>query len=332
MPINLLLSVLITGFALGVIVITVLRKASLRYHILNQKGIALVGGIAVALLFAVLAAIFIYPVFTRQLKGLVISGLFMLLFGIIDDWRELTVAAKFAAQIIATIILMAFGIRAQIVYIGTILNAVITFLWVIGITNAFNHLDVTDGLATGTAIMVSLSLFIIAYINRDPAIALFALVLTASLLACFAYNFPPAKIYLGNAGSHFLGFLMAGIALAISYAPMHRKIALLSPIVILGLPIFDTVFLILVRLIKRKLPFNKSDDHLALKLLANGYSKKQALFMMLLLCFLFCLFGILLSQVSNAVGAIIILATAASALLFLTKVKSKKQLKAAVRG
>jgi UDP-GlcNAc:undecaprenyl-phosphate GlcNAc-1-phosphate transferase len=326
------LSILVTGFAIGVIVIAVLRKISLRYNILNQQGMPLVGGVAVAIVFMALCAIFIYPVFTRELKGIILSALLMLLFGIIDDWRELSVIAKFFVQVIATIVLISFGIKAQIVYIGNIPNAGITFLWIIGITNAFNHLDVTDGLAAGTAIMVSLSLFIIASINHDPSMALLALVLTASVLACFAYNFPPAKIYLGNAGSHFLGFLMAGIALAISYAPLERKIALLSPLVIFGLPIFDTAFLIMVRLLKKKLPFNKSNDHLALKLLANGYSKRKAFLIMFALCFFFCFFGILLSQLPNIRGIMVLFVIAVMVSFFLTKVKSKKVNQATVHG
>jgi UDP-GlcNAc:undecaprenyl-phosphate GlcNAc-1-phosphate transferase len=280
----------------------------------------------------VLSAIFIYPVFTPEVKGIIISSFLVLIFGIIDDWRELSILAKFIVQIIATALVMAFGIKAQIVYIGNLLNAAVTFFWIIGITNAFNHLDVTDGLTVGTAIMASLSLFIIASINHAHSIALLALILVASVLPSFIYNFPPAKIYLGNAGSHFLGFLIGGMALAISYAPLERKIALASPIVILGLPIFDTAFLIIARLIKKKLPFNKSDDHLALRLLANGYSKKRTLFIMFGLCFFFCLSGILLSQVPNIFGVIILFIIAAMVVVFLQKVKPKKRGQAVAHG
>lgn len=137
---------------------------------------------------------------------------------------------------------------------------------------------------------------------------------------------------MGNSGSHFLGFLIAGIALAISYAPLHRKIALLSPVVILGLPIFDTAFLILARLLKRKMPFNKSDDHLALRFIAGGYSKKKTLLAMLVLCFLFCLFGVLLSQVSNIAGAFLLLGMAVIIMIFLRKLRSMKQRQSAAYG
>lgn len=332
MPISRCLLIIVAGFSLGVIGIAIFKKISIRYGILIQKGIPLVGGAAAVLVFMALSAVFIYPVFTRELKGLIISSFLMFVFGILDDWRELSILSKFTAQIIATMVMMAFGIKAQIVYIGNALNAVITFLWVIGITNAFNHLDVSDGLAAGTAVMVALSLFIVASINNDASIALLSLILVASLSACFVYNFPPAKIYMGNSGSHFLGFLMAGMALAISYAPLHRKIALLSPIVILGLPIFDTGFLILARLLKRKMPFNKSNDHLALRLIAIGYSKKKTLLAMMALCFLFCLFGVLLSQASNIAGAVLLLAMAVIIIIFLRGLKSKERKQATVYG
>jgi len=332
-PIKMFISILITGFAIGVIAVVILRKASLRYRLLlNQQGMPLVGGVAAAIVFIALSAVFIYPVLKPGLKGIIFSSLLMFLFGIIDDRRELSVVAKFAVQVVATGVLMVFGVRAQIVYIGNILNTAITFLWMIGITNAFNHLDVSDGLATGTTIMIGLSLFIIAFTNHDPDTALLALVVTASALSCFAYNFPPAKIYLGNAGSHFLGFLMAGIALTISYAPLERKVALFSPLVIFGLPIIDTAFLVLARLQKKKLPFNKSDDHPALRLLARGYSKKKTLLVMLTFCFAFCFFGTLLSQVSNILGAIILFIIAAITLFFLRKVSSRKVKQATIHG
>jgi len=111
---------------------------------------------------------------------------------------------------------------------------------------------------------------------------------------------------MGNSGSHFLGFVLAAIALVISYAPLERKIALFSPLLILGLPIFDTAFLISMRIIKKSLPFKKSNDHLALRFLALGYSRKKTLLIMLTLCLFFSLCGILVSLVSNLSGITII--------------------------
>lgn len=118
---------------------------------------------------------------------------------------------------------------------------------------------------------------------------------------------------MGNAGSHFLGFALAAIALAISYAPLEKKTALLSPLLILGLPIFDTAFLILMRTRKGRSVFKKSNDHLSLRILSLGYSKRKSLLFMLIFGLFFTLSGVLLSQVSSNLGIIIIVLVVAVA-------------------
>ena len=296
--------IVLTGFLSGVFLVTLLKKFSLSHNLLIAKGIPLVGGIGLGLSFLLisLSILFIYRGLSREIIGLIVSSGLMLAFGVIDDWKELSVQAKFLVQIIATSLLIFFGIRTEIVYIGKLFNIIITFVWVLGITNALNHLDVMDGVASGTAIIVSCAFFIISFLHGDTKTAILALILAGAVFSVFLYNFPPAKIYMGNSGSHFLGFVLAAIALILSYAPLERKAALLSPLLILGFPVFDTTFLILTRIIKQNLPFNKSNDHLTLRFLTLGHSKKRTLFIMLGLCLFFCLSGILVSQVSNLWG------------------------------
>ncbi len=167
--------------------------------------------------------------------------------------------------------------------------------------------------------IASLAFFVIAFLNGDIEIVILSLVLTVASLSCFIYNFPPAKIYMGNSGSHFLGFTLAAIALGISYAPMERKIALLSPLLILGFPIFDTAFLILMRVRKSRSIFKKSNDHLAWRFLHSGYSKKKALLLIIFLSLFFSLSGVCLSQASNATGIAIIVSVAIVSLLLTKK-------------
>ena len=112
---------------------------------------------------------------------------------------------------------------------------------------------------------------------------------------------------MGNTGSHFLGFVLAAIALSISYAPLDRKVALATPLLILGFPIFDTVFLIWIRMKNKRSIFKKSKDHLALRFLALDYSKRRALLAMSALCLFFSLCGILVSQASNFFSTTVIL-------------------------
>lgn len=307
MPINYLFIVL-SAFSLGLFFIFLFKKLAVRYNLLIYKGIPLIGGMAMGLSFLIvsLSVFFVYRSLPQEALGIIITSLIMLIFGVIDDLRELSIPAKFLVQIIAISLLIFFGIRTRIVYIGNITNIIITFIWVLGITNAFNHLDVIDGLASGTTVIVSLAFFVISFLNGDIKTMILSLALAAAAFSFLIRNLPPARIYMGNSGSHFLGFILAAIALIISYAPLERKIALLSPLLILGLPIFDTAFLILMRIAKKSLPFKKSNDHLALRLLAIGYSKKKALLTMLSLCLFFSLCGILLSKVSNLFGIIIV--------------------------
>jgi UDP-GlcNAc:undecaprenyl-phosphate GlcNAc-1-phosphate transferase len=302
--------IVVAEFLLGLCVITLLKKFSLRYNLLTAKGIPLIGGIGISLTFipaALLSFLSCGPL-SKEIIGLVLSSSMMLVFGIIDDWHELSIWTKFLVQIIATGLLVFFGIRTHIVYIGNLFNIIITFIWILGISNAFNHLDVIDGVASGVAIIVCLTFLIISFLNKDISAAILSLTLAVAVCSFFLQNLPPAKIYLGNAGSHFLGFVLAAIAIIISYASLERKIALVTPLLILGFPIIDTTFLVLMRIMKKNLPFKKTNDHLALRYLVLSHSKKKTLFAMLSLCLFYCLCAIAVSQVSNIWDMVIIAA------------------------
>lgn len=296
MSINYFVMVL-AAFLLGLITVNFSKKIALRSKTLIPKGVPLTGGISIGIVFIILS----------PLNEVFVSSVIMFLLGMLDDLREMSIKNKFLVQIAATALLISFGVRTHIVSIGNPANILITFIWVLAITNAFNHLDIMDGLAAGVAIISSLGFFIISAINHDAKSAVMSLILIGALFSFLIYNLPPAKVYLGNAGSHFLGFLLASIALIISYAPLERKVALLSPILILGFPVFDTAFVILMRLKKNRNPFKKSDDHLALRILKNGYSQNKTLFLMLSLCVLFVLSGILLSKVPNLFGLVLLI-------------------------
>lgn len=308
MPVN-YLAVFFCGFLVSVLLIALLKRPALAYKSISRQGIPRIGGICIGLSL-ILVCFFGFIIFgglSIVTIGIIISSSIMLIFGLIDDWRELSVPAKFSVQIIATTILILFGIRTHIIYIGGPLNIIITFIWVLGITNAFNHLDVMDGVAAGTAVIVSCALFVISFLNGDIRTAILTLGLTGTTLGFLIYNLPPAKIYMGNSGSHFLGFILAAIALVISYAPLERKVALFSPFLILGLPLFDTAFLILMRIKQARPVFKKSEDHLALRFLKLGVSKNKALLYMLLLAMFFSVCGVAVSQASNLWATFIII-------------------------
>jgi UDP-GlcNAc:undecaprenyl-phosphate GlcNAc-1-phosphate transferase len=163
-----------------------------------------------------------------------------------------------------------------------------------------------DGLMSGLVIIISLSLLFIAFMNKD----MFSCVILAGFIGAHAgflrYNYPPAKVYMGDTGSLFSGFLLAMIAINISYAPIDRKMALLTPILAMSLPIYDTLFLIVMRVRKKKPIFNKTKDHFALRLVTMGYSVKKSVWIMYGFSIFLALAAIMLSLSRNFTGAVII--------------------------
>jgi len=294
------LFIAVTGFIISLSLTHLLGKASLKKKILlSREGIPLTGGVAIGIAFicAYLLGSQLLGAGEQPLKAILIPAFLMLVFGLLDDWRELSIATKFLSQLVAVSLLFIMGVKTQILSIGAYGNLILTFLWVLGITNAFNHLDVLDGLAAGVSLSTSAAFFLLAYLNADAQSMLLSLALFAGSLGFFSYNLPPARSYMGNSGAHFLGFLLAAVALSISYAPPGKEAALFSPLFILGLPILDTAFLIVIRLVKKSIPFRKSNDHPALRLLHMGYSKKKTLLCMLFASIFFCICGVIIARV-----------------------------------
>jgi UDP-GlcNAc:undecaprenyl-phosphate GlcNAc-1-phosphate transferase len=280
---------------------------ALRYKRFVCKGIPLTGGIAVALGFCAgcIVGWWMLPGAPSAFIGILCACLAMLALGLIDDVRELSVLHKFTVQLIAATLLIAMGTRTHIVFFSTPLNIVLTYLWLLGITNAFNHLDVMDGVAGGIGVLVSCGFMSVALYNADAHTAIAACALAAALSVFLLFNIPPARVYLGNGGSHFLGFFLGALALHISYAPLERPAALCAPLLILGVPLLDTAFLVFMRTHRKILPFYKSNDHLVLRLRAAGCSRPRALGVMLLWGLICAFSGVAVSQSSNTVAAVI---------------------------
>ncbi len=300
------------AFLLNLLLIVILRAFSLRRRIMLSGNIPHIGGIAVGVCFFVsgLLGLSICNALSSEGLGIIVASAVMLSFGFLDDRFEFSVAAKFATQIVAALFLVALGVKTQIVRIGPVTNVLITVVWVLGITNAFNHLDVMDGLAGGSAFIAAFSFMLIAALSSQVMVAMLTAVLAGALLSFLIFNLPPAKIYLGNAGSHLVGFILSAVALSTSYAPETNKIALLTPVLILGLAIFDTGFLSLMRLRNGRSVFEKSNDHLALRFLKKGHSKNQTLWFMLGLGVLFSVSGVILTRVTSPVGHLSVIVSA----------------------
>ena len=154
--------------------------------------------------------------------------------------------------------------------------------------------------------IISLSLLAIAFFNKDIFSCAVLTALIGSYLAFLKYNYPPAKVYMGDTGSLFSGFLLAVIAINISYAPIDRKVALLTPVLAMSLPIYDTLFLIAMRMRKKKPIFNKTRDHFALRLVTMGCSVKKSMWIMYGFSAFLALAAITVAFSKNLAGLIVI--------------------------
>ncbi len=291
----------------SIVFTSLLARVSLKYRIFRAKDIPLAGGVGIGLafIFSLGLGIYTFDLSVSRILAVAAAGLLMLFLGIVDDLKELSVAQKFLGQAICAVLLISFGIRTDIMYFGFWPNAVITFIWILGITNAFNLLDIMDGLAAGSALIVSSAFLVMGFLSADLNTQVLGLILCAASLGFLIFNLPPARVYLGNSGSHFLGLLIASIALMTRYASASNVFALLGPVLILGLPIIDTVLLIIFRLAKGRPPFSKSKDHIALKIGSLGFSPAATISIMYLLCSVFAACGVILTRVNNLLAAVI---------------------------
>lgn len=306
---------------LSAVFLVLLKGCSVQRRFLMPKGVPLIGGISMGLAF--FASFLLYgPSVTslpREICGILIASVVILIAGVFDDQRELSVTEKFVVQLIAASILIGFGVRTNLAYIGDLWNIILSFLWIIGITNAINLLDVMDGLAGGTSLVVLAGFCIISAANGNHLALTLGCVLGGTVFGFWIYNVPPAKAYMGNSGSHFLGLVLAALGVMTHYATLDRAVALLTPVLLLGFPVLDTLFLIMMRLQKGKSAFNKSEDHMALRLLKKGFSKKKALVLMMGWTLFFVSGGLIMSEASNFFGILMFVVAVVGGLVLIKK-------------
>ncbi|MGH7443014.1 MAG: MraY family glycosyltransferase [bacterium] len=248
----------------------------------QREPVAYLGGLAIALAFGVAVLLLkftrapsrdlaIWPLGLERARGVYaigLGGLVALVLGLMDDRRALGPGFKFLGQIAGALVLVACGLRVRFVSQDW-LSAVLTVLWVVTVTNALNFVDILDGLAGGVCLAAALVFCVFALHGGRNDDALAAAALAGACLGFLPFNWMPARVYMGDAGSHFLGFSLAAISLNLRYS--HQNVlALLSPLVILFLPLFDLALMIVIRSRKRLAPWKGSPDHTPLRLKALG--------------------------------------------------------------
>lgn len=225
----------------------------------NNQPIALMGGIAIFISFVVATLLIAEP--QKEIIVLLLGGLVIFILGFLDDIFGTYPTIKFAVQVAVALALANFGIVSNITpYVW--LDVPLTVLWIVGLTNALNLLDNMDGLSGGVTIISALGVFGLSIINGQTVPALICLALVGSCLGFMRYNFNPAKIFMGDCGSLFLGYTLAVLAILGGWqhsSPIVSKF--FSPVLILGVAIFDTTLVTILRFVHRRMPWQGGRDH-----------------------------------------------------------------------
>lgn len=306
---------------------------------MHKEPMPLAGGTAIVLGFAVTVTL-LAPIMKdfkiQNYIGLIIGGILITVVGLLDDIYNLNARIKLFFQILAALIVVFTGTTIEVFSwpwaLGGVLklgafSKIITVIWIIGLTNAVNLIDGLDGLATGVSSIASLCLMFISILYGEPMVVLFTATLAGACMGFLPHNFNPAKIFMGDTGSTFLGFTLAVISIN-GLIKSFTAITIVIAVVVLGLPIFDTFFAILRRLIKRQ-PVMKADrGHLHHRLVDKGYSHKRAVLTLYGISGGFGIAGILFAMNDSKFAIFIIVFMGAiwilDALIMHFKKKSKK--------
>jgi UDP-GlcNAc:undecaprenyl-phosphate GlcNAc-1-phosphate transferase len=262
----------ILSFLLTIYGTPLAQRVAFRYQLLDQpdgklkqhaRPVPYMGGVIVY--FSFISPISLVFAFNQQLLGILFASSILLLVGLFDDFKAITPGIKFLFQIVATYVLLKSGIAIDLIFFPRWLDLGLSFFWILTVVNAFNIIDIMDGLAASIGAMSALTIFIVSLYTSDFLISILSLSLAGALLAFLKFNWEPARIFLGDAGSMILGLIIGSLTMMVSYTRFN-KLAFVSSLFILGIPLFDLTYVSLLRVMKGKMPFWGSPDHFALRL------------------------------------------------------------------
>lgn len=249
----------------------ILRTAAIRLGILDRpdgklknqaEPVPYLGGVAVHL--AYLLALGLFLEFDRQVLGVLLAGTLALLVGLVDDFGVLTPLPKLLGLGVAVFALLRAGVIVELVNLPFILHWLLATFWLLLVANAFNLVDIQDGLASGLGVIAAVGIAVVGFYFGQGVLAVMAAALAGALLGFLPSNFPKARMYLGDAGSLAIGMTLGALALAIRWTELSPA-GFFAPLALLAVPISEVVYLVLLRA-RQGIPFWRgSPDHVALR-------------------------------------------------------------------
>ncbi len=281
---------------------------------MHDHPIPRMGGLAIALGFLLSALLFV-PI-TEQMRGMLLGSIIILVLGIFDDIYSLKAWFKFIVQIVAAVVAVATGSIIDCVSNPNIFSAnlywelgwlayPVTVIWIVAITNAVNLIDGLDGLACGVSTISSMTLLVIALLVSEGPTAVLMGALAGGCIGFLPYNLNPAKIFMGDTGSTFLGYILAVVSVQ-GLFKFYTIISFAVPFLMLGLPIFDICFAFIRRIAHGQSPMHPDRSHVHHRLIDMGFSQKQAVGILYIISAILGLSAVVLTA-SGALRAMIFL-------------------------
>jgi len=259
------LYIFLLSLSLSYLLTPVMRLIALRFNILDhphghkihENATPLLGGAAVVIAFTV--SFIANMILERDIAILVCGGVLVAFLGFLDDWKGVPATLKLLVQVFVVLGLVYHGIMLDLFPVRTTwgfwLNLIFTIIWIVGITNAMNFFDGMDGLATGLSAIMAVFIGIVAFQTNQPFMGWMAIAILGSCLGFFPFNFSlrnPALIFLGDAGSTFLGFMLAGLAIQGYWSDGSRVVSFVNPVLIFWVLIFDMIYITVERVLSGK--------------------------------------------------------------------------------
>jgi UDP-GlcNAc:undecaprenyl-phosphate/decaprenyl-phosphate GlcNAc-1-phosphate transferase len=314
-----------------------IRRFALHYGVLDNPGprkvhakpVPLMGGIAIYIAFVLAASLSFHGELQGQTAGVLAGGTLLAVVGLLDDRGLLHHQVKlFVGMPLAALFLLLSGIRSQLFSeltlgpAGSILDGCFTLLWVVGITAAFSILDHLDGLCAGIAAVAAAFFTVAAILNGQTMVRSLGAAVFGAALGFLLWNFNPAKIFMGDGGAMLLGFLMATLGLKVHPDGAQSPVSWFVPILILGVPILDTMLISISRSRRGMLPFTSpGKDHTAHRLSNLGLGHRGAVIAMYCAAALFGSFGLLLPHISARMAYLMLGAIAGLAVFSIWKLE-----------
>jgi UDP-GlcNAc:undecaprenyl-phosphate GlcNAc-1-phosphate transferase len=290
-----------------------MRRVALRLGILDQPTarkvhrdpIPLLGGIAIYGAFVVALLLLGRRFRLDELVSILVGATLVSFLGVWDDRRSLRPLLKLLGQIVAASIVVVTGVR-----VGTfpweVLNVIVTLGWIVVMTNALNLLDNMDGLSGGVGAAAAIFFLLLAAMNGQYLVGALSAALVGASLGFLVYNFNPASIFMGDAGALFLGFILAVVGIKLRFPEGLQIVTWMVPVLVLGLPLFDTALVIVSRLRRGFNPLTTpGKDHVSHRLVALGYTSREAVMICYLACAALGVLAIFVTQASILEGYIV---------------------------